>query len=586
MLPIKPKYTFDPVDIPLMFPVIEGDVESADGGVGLLHATRDLVAHVTYLLSTPVGTTFQLFWGGAAPVGFYLVRDGDPPRTRFPLTVPVQFIREHWADPVYCKIISSEDGPSQTPPLRVRVNLVRPGGIAPEPTAGGNRKLLFDLEPEVALEGVSETKAKEGTVVTCHKWENMRLYDRLMFAWGSQKIIHLVRLNEVDQDIHVKVTPEMIEAAGDSEMLPVAMTVEGATGNLPDERAPWSEVKLVPVHANSQRREAPFVSIPPVESEIDLAEIGNEAVQIGFAVLSDDIKQYTHAHVFWTGTTSDGGTVSHTETREIPSARAYYFEIPNGVVAASAKASTYTYYTLEGPEGTSSRSNYRHLKVNGEVLQWQSPGIEGEEDGEIDPDLPQANVCIPTQSTWKSFDELELKLVASGPSGTIEYSALIVLGEIPEEEQAMEVVIEGNELKRFKGRQAELFYIATKAGGRPRESLRRLIRVGELEADMLAPVVEQALDGVLKLADVSPFGTPVNAPFSDLEFGDWVTLHIRGSHSVDLPKPVNIPGVAMSFDVLPHDLAPNQGEDSSLYYTVKRANLPERYSLTTPLRIV
>lgn len=364
------------------------------------------------------------------------------------------------------------------------------------------------------------------------------------------------------------------------------MTVEGATGNLPDERAPWSEVNLVPVHANTQRREAPFVSIPLVESELDLAEIGNGAVEIGFVVLTEDLKRYTHAHVFWMGTTSDGGSISHTETREIPSARVYYFEIPNGVVAASAKGSTYTYYMLEGPDGPSPRSNYRHLKINGEVVQWHAPHVDGEEDGAMDPDLPQVHVRIARQSTWKSFDEIELKLLASGPSGTIEYSSRVIFGEIPEDEQELEVVIEGAEVKRFEGRETEVFYIATKAGARPRESLRRVIRVGELQADMPAPDVEQAVDGVLALADVSPFGTQVTAPFSDVEFGDWVTLHILGAHSADLPKPVNIPGVAMRFDVLPHDLALNLNTDISLHYTLKRATLPERYSQTTPLRIV
>lgn len=190
MTPKKATVQLDKVDIPMMYPAIEGDVEGAEGGVGIVHATRDLIVHVTYPFLAPVGTVFQLFWGTSSPVGFYLVRDGDPPRTRFPLTVPVQFIREPRAYPGYSKIISNEDGPPQTPPLNLRVNLVRPGGEAPEPIAGGNRNLVFELEPEVELEGVSEQKAKEGVLVTCRKWQNMRVYDQLILAWGSQKIIH------------------------------------------------------------------------------------------------------------------------------------------------------------------------------------------------------------------------------------------------------------------------------------------------------------------------------------------------------------------------------------------------------------
>ena len=105
MTPIKQKRQLQPVDIPLMFPPIEDDVEGADGGIGKLHVTRDLVVYVDYPFSAPVGTTFQLIWHGPTPVGFYLVRDGDPPRTRFPITVPAHAILEGWADAVYCKII-------------------------------------------------------------------------------------------------------------------------------------------------------------------------------------------------------------------------------------------------------------------------------------------------------------------------------------------------------------------------------------------------------------------------------------------------------------------------------------------------
>ena len=586
MTPIKQKRQLDPVDIPLMFPRIKGDVEGADGGLGSLHVTRDLIVHVTYPSPVPVGTTFQLMWQGPNPVGFHLVRDSDPSRTRFPITIPAHVIREGWADPVYCRIIPSNDNPPQTPPLRLRVNLLRPGGQAPEPTGDGHRGLVFELEPEVALGGVDQNKAKVGVKVTCRKWQNMRVYDLLTLAWGSEKIEHLVQPDEVDEDIILTVTSEMIRAAGDSQVLPVAMTVTGNTGNLPDDNARWSVVSRVDVHADSQRMDPPWIYKPPVESKIDLADIGNGAVEIGCYVTTDDALRYTHVHMFWVGTAEDGASIPHSETKEITDARAYYFEVPNGLVSAIAKGRAIVYYTLDGPEQTSARSNYRHVIVDGEILQWRAPIIDGELDGQIDPDLPEVGIHIPMQAGWRSFEALKLTLLASDTGGTLEHSIGIVLGDIPPDEEQLTIVLEGEDLHRFKGRLVELFYTAHKEGERPRESLRRLLKIGELQPDMPAPIVRDAPDGVLHLDSVSPFGTPIDAPFDDVEFGDWITLCIKGVHSIDLPKQANSPGVAVSFDVLPHDLEPNRDADTSLYYTLKRGNLPERYSLTTPLHIV
>ncbi|MFL1482450.1 hypothetical protein, partial [Pseudomonas grimontii] len=63
-----------PVDIPLMQPPIAGDVENADGGIGVSHTLRPLVVHIDRPANTPEGTFFELFWGPGNPVAFNLIR--------------------------------------------------------------------------------------------------------------------------------------------------------------------------------------------------------------------------------------------------------------------------------------------------------------------------------------------------------------------------------------------------------------------------------------------------------------------------------------------------------------------------------
>ena len=78
------KHVLEPVDIPLMYPPIADDAEGADGGIGRLHVTRDLVVYVDYPFSAPVGTTFQLIWHGPTPVPARPARLAAEWGSRFP----------------------------------------------------------------------------------------------------------------------------------------------------------------------------------------------------------------------------------------------------------------------------------------------------------------------------------------------------------------------------------------------------------------------------------------------------------------------------------------------------------------------
>ncbi|MBF6029856.1 hypothetical protein ICY20_19060, partial [Pseudomonas sp. P115] len=121
-----------PVEIGLLYPPIPGDRERADGGIGLRHVEVPLVVHIARPLNTPIATTFQFYWAGVL-VALSQIRDGDEHLTRIPFTVPLNVVREAWADPVFANVIRTSGNNSQTLPLRLRVNLRRPGGQAPEP---------------------------------------------------------------------------------------------------------------------------------------------------------------------------------------------------------------------------------------------------------------------------------------------------------------------------------------------------------------------------------------------------------------------------------------------------------------------
>ncbi|MHA6575594.1 hypothetical protein [Pseudomonas yamanorum] len=99
--PRLPADLLPPVDIPLLQPPIPGDVDAADGDIGLRH---------------------------------------------------VDNILESWAHPVYAKVIRSSGISDETERLRLRGNLQRSGGRDPDDETPGHQWLVYELPPDVLID--------------------------------------------------------------------------------------------------------------------------------------------------------------------------------------------------------------------------------------------------------------------------------------------------------------------------------------------------------------------------------------------------------------------------------------------------
>lgn len=579
----SPNSDLPPVDIPLLQPPIKDDVDKADGGIGVSHILRPLVVHIDRPDNTPKDTVFELFWGPGTAVAFNLIREGDELLTRIPFTVPLDSITESWADPVYARVIRPSSNPSQTRPLRLRVNLQYPGGQDPNP-APGNQRLVFELPEDVWRGGVDAARAAQGVEVIFRHWLNMAAYDLLIFVWGSVRVERLIQPDEVGQDIIYTLSKEQIEEAGDSEWLPVAFQVRGNTGNLPDPWALWSEKVLVAVYLETGRLTAPWVQIPEVEREIDLELLGSRDVQIGLSIGGADARLYSHIFLYWNGVNAQGGSVSHFEDRELAGAKGYFFDIDNDVVRAIAQGSATVYYELKGAGVDDKRSHNLYLTVVGEVVTWPAPTVDQAVRGTLDPSLPVITIRFPAQASWNSADRLQVTLLASDASGTVDYTAGREVGQIPPDGQ-MTFDVAGTELKRFDGRLIDVFYSVSHKSEPPQESLRQVYQVGEPIRDMDKPVVEKAVGGQLDPEDVGD-GAQVRAPFAGTRRDDWLTLYWYSL----VPSPpirvqVKADGEVVNFRV-PYDyIGPNLNEWATAFYTLERSGEKLRYSQVTELYI-
>lgn len=580
----RPKSPFKadlpPVEIGLLYPPIPGDHENADGGIGLRHVEVPLVVHIARPPATPRGTSFQLYWAGVA-VAFNQIREGDEGLTRIPFTVPLNVVREAWASPVFVRVIRPSDNSSETAPLRLRVTLKRPAGLAPEPTQNGNRNLVLALPPDVEIGGVSDDRAKLGVEVTIRHWLNMAAYDFLRLVWGTEVIEHWVQPAEVGFDISLTVDYATIVEAGDSELLPVAFQVIGNTGNAPDPRAPWSVPYRVPVYLSSDRLDAPWLEFPNTAPNIDLVELGNQHVRIGLYVSAADARVYERVFLIWAGA-NEGGSVPYVGNQELPGGRTYYFDVPNDLVKAIANGSTVVHYTLEGNGLPPKRSHNLYLSIVGAVVQWPAPWIVEQVGGNIDPSLAVITVRFAEQATWRPDDLIQVNLLFSDPNNTLEYKASARFDSLPNQSGTLSFVLPDANIKRFDGLRMEVFYVLLRNG---QESLREAYQVGEPKRDMPAPQVEKAVGGQLDPNDV-PVIAKVLAPFSGTLANDKMTLYWNGPViSTQVEKYVALSGTQTEFEVAHSFVAANLDQQVFVSYTLERGTGTPRYSEITPVLI-
>ncbi|CAI8866618.1 FlgD_ig domain-containing protein [Pseudomonas marginalis] len=576
-----------PVDIPLMQPPIAGDLEEADGGIGVSHTLRPLVVHIDRPSSTPEGTFFELFWGGGDPVAYNLIREGDQNLTRIPFTVPYDSIREPWADPVYVRVIRSSGNESRTQPLRLRVNLQHPGGQDPNP-APGNQGLVFELPDDVRLGGVSADRARQGVEVVVRHWLNMAAYDLLILVWGSVRIERLILPAEVGRDITCMLDEDAIKEAGDSDLLPVAFQVRGPTGNYPDPWAPWSTTVLVSVYLATDRLDAPWVQVPETDREIDLEILGTRDAQIGLTVGGADARVYSHVFLYWNGVSAQGSSVHYFEDRPLSGAKGYFFNIGNALVSAIAQGSAVVYYELKGAGLPDKRSHNRYLTVIGEIVRWPAPTVDQALGEDLDPGLPLITIRFPVQASWVSTDRVQVTILASDAGGTVDYTAGRLVGQVaPGDDMTFDVP--GTELKRFDGRFIDVFYSVTRGNEQPQESLRQLYQV-HLPNEMPVPELIQATGSGVSVT-LAPMnaqnGATLKVSFLPMYTTDSIKVTMEGTAGAGSPVIAAKNGLTsgvVTFDIPKTAIAANIGNTHTMFtlkYELTRGNVVRPSSVLT-----
>ncbi|MGN8104571.1 hypothetical protein [Pseudomonas sp. 22072] len=575
-----------PIVVPLMEPAIDGDIEGAHGGIGLRHTEVPLVV---YLINPKDGVTpgsvASLFWGNRnIPVASTPIREGEQNLDLIPLTVPAHHIVPFLVYPVCAMLRRRSGNESFTEEIKLRVSLTRPGGEDRD-CLPGHQGLAYEVPPEVLLHGVNQQQALAGVKIIIRYWLNMRAYDLITLAWGSQVVQHRVQPGEVGRDITLTVDYATISAAGNNRLTRVAYQVRDAGGNLPEERARWSAVSLIDVHLNEVRPEAPWLQFPDTGTKIDLAELGSWDVEVALWVLSQEASAYSHVTLIWAGLDSEGNSIPYTHTEELSRAGLYTFEVPNALVSAIAEGSA-SVHALYQNGSVQQPSEKLYLDVVGQVVRWPAPTIDEDLGGHIEPDV-NATVRFPLQGSWPKDGYIEVIFRVSSADNTIEHRIGREVDDIPPTAGGdLLFTVYPDELQRFDGHLTDVFYAHTRPDGRPQESLRLQIVVGQIKRTMPKPIVDKAVSGQLNPDDVGAFAT-VFAPFGETLRGDWIRMYWLGQGArTEVPVQVAVNGATTTHDIEKYYVENNLDESVTVFYTLTRADeaMP-RYSQITEVLI-
>jgi hypothetical protein len=561
------------VEIYALAPEIEDDDEQADGGIGIRHVAFPLVVHIARPDNCSVGTLFELFWGESPwPVASNFIREGDEGLIRIPFTVSVDHILEEWANPVFVRVTGEDGTERQTLPLKLRVNLRRPEGRDPDIDKPGHQNLVYQLPPDVLIYGVDDERALQGVEVIFRHWVNMAAYDLLICSWGSEQISHRVKPGEVGRDIRLVIDAATIITAGNGEIIPVGFQVIGPTGNYPDEWAPFSEITWVRVELDGQNPEAPYVLFPQIEHDIDSTQLGGLPVKLGVFISGGMLPAYNRVTLFWQGTDHEGVPVPAILSQELYQAGEHEFEIDAALVIAVAQGRVVAHYVLQGDEVPDIISKKCYLSVSGELPDWPPPTIDQQIGDYLDPNLDEAMVRFPSRASWPADAQVDVVWVTTGSSSTVEYRFDF---KHPEPSGDMVFTLSADELKRFDGYLVEVYYEVKLPGFEPQDSPRRTVQVGNAAAELPAPTIELAPDGVLNLDEVTDY-LDVEAPVTETEWAAHTSVKVQ----------VVVSGAPTTHPILRDFVEANLGERVKVFYTLERVGQKPLYSHVTSVKIV
>ncbi|MGV8918364.1 MAG: hypothetical protein ACOH2R_11290 [Pseudomonas sp.] len=535
-----------------------------------------------------VGDVIDLYCDDAL-VFNYTIKEGDlPPET--PSYVVLE-LKQQYIHPdqitLFYKVTEPVGGVhNQSIAATVRVKLTIPGGTDINPSTPWENEALD--KATVLPPGI--ITSPEGVSVTIAPYKNMEVGDRITLSWHGEFVRYQLKAQEeVGQPVVLPISKEVIDAAGDSDMLEVRYEIRDVVNNW----SRWSLPTYIEVEAGNSTLPAP-VAPQAANMELNLTALAGADVQ-GLVLSYPGIAPTDEITFTVERNTAEGMVLQPYITAKAVGGSVGFVEflIPNEQFAPLTQGRARLRYKVKKASGEEERSKSLQLAVVGETQVLAPPKLPVAEQngGVLDP--ASRNVIAQVPAYYFMADGNDVMLVWMGKTaggGNVIHEEVKNLNS-DDVGRTLEFLIPDDKVSALAGGSLELYYTVTTFARAFFKSPSLHVPVSADGGGSLpAPSVDNAsADGVLDPADIVLEAVVRIQPYVGMAPLDKVTLQwsgrvADGSYSAYTTLNSGTVGREVIFRVGKSYVDANLNGNVDVSYEVQRGNRTFK-SENLPLRI-
>ncbi|MFK3796190.1 Ig-like domain-containing protein [Pseudomonas sp. NPDC088444] len=418
---------------------------------------------------------------------------------------------------------------NQSAPTTVPVKLTLPGGTDTNPaTPWENERLAL---PIVMPEGV--ITSPEGVTVTIAAYMNMFLGDKITLSWHGELIrSEISDQQQVGQPLIIPISKDIIERAGDSDMLEVRYEVRDVVNNW----SRWSLPTYVEVEAGNSTLPAPVTPQAP-GMELDLDHLAGADVQV-LVIAHPDIQRGDELTLLMERSTAEGLPLApYTSSKTVSDQSSFHeFQVPNLQFQPLTQGRARLKYRVTKPSGNTLSSKSLPLKIVGQTMELPLPRVPVAEqnDGVLDPTSRNVRAEVPPYYFMSEGNDVHLYWMGKTASGAnVMYDELksVARGDVG---STIDFVIPDDKVSVLAGGSVEVYYTVNTFGRAFFTSLSLLVPVSHDQITPLPlPTLKEAQNGILDPANATQGATVVIDATAHLREGEKVVVRWNGPKGAD-----------------------------------------------------
>ncbi len=479
-----------------------------------------------YTLMT-VGDIIELFCDDVRIVNYTIKEEDLTPETPSFIVLPLD---QHYIHPeqitLFYKVTEPiGGGQNQSLPATIRVKLTLPGGTDTNPSTPWENEAL--AKAIVIPPGI--ISSPEGVSVTIDPYKNMEVGDKITLSWNGEFVRYeLNEQGEVGQPLVLSVPKEIIDAAGDSDMLEVRYEIRDVVNNW----SRWSLPTYVEVEAGNSTLPAP-VAPQAANMELNLETLAGADVQ-ALVLAYPGIDSTDQITFTVERNTAEGmGLEPYVAVKPVGSSIGFVeFLIPNEQFEPIAQGRARLKYRVKKIAGEEQRSKSLSLTVVGEIQALAPPKlpIAEQNNGVLDPTSTKVIAQVPPYYFMADGNDVALVWMGKTAGGANVVHEEIKNLNSDDVGKTLEFLIPDDKVSALAGGSLELYYTVTTFARAFFKSPSLHVPVSADGGHLLpVPAVDQVNgEGVLDPADIVLEAVVRIRPYAGMAPLDKVTLHWEG----------------------------------------------------------